>query len=159
MSNSQDVLVLLRQIIRVTDLHARELGRMTGLTMPQLMTMQTLESEGPITIGVLARKMNLAQATVTSILDRLEARGLVKRERSQSDKRKVLACPTEAGIRLLQSAPRTLQDRFIGHFDNLPQWQQSMVLASLQHIAALLDADQIDAAPMLTIGALDRSMQ
>ncbi len=159
MSKSQDVLVLLRQIIRVTDMHDKQLSRMTGLTMPQLMTMQTLNSEGPITIGVLARKMNLAQATVTSILDRLELKGLVKRERSQSDKRKVLACPTPAGIELLKSAPTTLQDRFINQFDNLQEWEQSMIIASLQHISTLLDADQIDAAPMLDIGALDRPMQ
>jgi hypothetical protein len=34
-----------------------------------------------------------------------------------------------------------------------------MIIASLQHISTLLDADQIDAAPMLDIGALDRPMQ
>lgn len=158
MSKNQDVLVLLRQIIRATDLHAKQLSRATGLTTPQLMTMQTLNTEGAITIGVLARKMNLAQATVTSILDRLELRGLVKRERSQHDRRKVLACPTTAGIELLKSAPATLQDRFIDQFDHLPQWQRSMIIAALEHIATLMDADQIDAAPMLDIGALDRLM-
>ena len=87
MARSQDVLVLLRQIIRVTDMHDKQLSRITGLTMPQLMTMQTLDAEGAITIGVLARKMNLAQATVTSILDRLELKGLVRRERSHSRQR------------------------------------------------------------------------
>lgn len=159
MPKSQDVLVLLRQIIRVTDMHDKQLSRMTGLTMPQLMTMQTLESEGAITIGVLAKKMNLAQATVTSILDRLELKGLVRRERSQTDKRKVLACPTQAGIELLKSAPTTLQDRFIDQFDSLKDWEQSMIIAALQQISGLLEADQIDAAPMLDIGALDRHMQ
>ncbi len=159
MARSQDVLVLLRQIIRVTDMHDKQLSRITGLTMPQLMTMQTLDAEGAITIGVLARKMNLAQATVTSILDRLELKGLVRRERSQTDKRKVLACPTQAGIELLKSAPTTLQDRFIDQFDHLPDWEQSMIVASLQHISGLLNADQIDAAPMLDIGALDRPIQ
>lgn len=159
MSKSQDVLVLLRQIIRATDLHAKQLSRATGLTMPQLMTMQTLDAEGAITVGVLARRMNLAQATVTSILDRLELKGLVKRERSQHDKRKVLASPTQAGTELFQSAPATLQDRFTARFEGLQEWQQSMIVASLEHISTLLDADQIDAAPMLDIGALDRSMQ
>lgn len=156
MPRSQDVLVLLRQIIRVTDMHDKQLSRMTGLTMPQLMTMQTLESEGPITIGVLARKMNLAQATVTSILDRLELKGLVRRERSQTDKRKVLACSTQAGMELMKSAPTTLQDRFVGKFSQLKDWEQSMIVAALEHVSGLLDADQIDAAPMLDIGALDR---
>ncbi|SEF74439.1 transcriptional regulator, MarR family [Marinobacterium lutimaris] len=159
MPKSQDVLVLLRQIIRVTDMHDKQLSRITGLTMPQLMTMQTLDAEGAITIGVLAKKMNLAQATVTSILDRLELKGLVRRERSQTDKRKVLACPTPSGIELLKSAPTTLQDRFVGQFEGLKDWEQSMIIASLQQISGLLEADQIDAAPMLDIGALDRPIQ
>ncbi|KEA62755.1 putative regulatory protein associated with the ectoine operon [Marinobacterium lacunae] len=156
MPRSQEVLVLLRQIIRVTDMHDKQLSRMTGLTMPQLMTMQTLDAEGPITIGVLAKKMNLAQATVTSILDRLELKGLVRRERSQSDKRKVLACPTQEGLELMKSAPTTLQDRFVDKFSHLKEWEQSMIIAALEHVSGLLDADQIDAAPMLDIGALDR---
>lgn len=159
MQKSQDVLMLLRQIIRVTDMHDKQLSRMTGLTMPQLMTMQTLESEGSITIGILARRMNLAQATVTSILDRLELKGLVRRERSQSDKRKVLASPTEAGLELLKSAPTTLQDRFVDAFSGLEEWEQSMIVASLQRVSNLLEADQIDAAPMLDIGVLDRPIQ
>ena len=59
MEKSQDALVLLRQIIRATDLHDKHLSRMTGLTMPQLMTMQTLRINGPLTIGMLAKEMNL----------------------------------------------------------------------------------------------------
>ncbi len=159
MDKSQDVLILLRQIIRVTDMHDKQLSRMTGLTLPQLMTMQTLETEGAITIGVLARKMNLAQATVTSIIDRLELKGLVRRERSQSDKRKVLVSPTAAGTERLQSAPTTLQDQFVHRFTALEAWEQSMIQASLQRVATLLGADQIDAAPMLDIGRLDRPPQ
>ena len=157
MDKSQSVLILLRQIIRVTDIHDKQLSRETGLTLPQLLTMQTLESKGTITIGVLAKEMNLAQATVTSILDRLELKGLVKRERSTSDKRKVLACATEAGLARLQSAPTMLQDSFVDKFKTLEEWQQSMILASLEQVTALLGADQIDAAPMLDIGALDRT--
>ena len=159
MDKSHDVLVLLRQIIRVTDMHDKQLSRMTGLTLPQLMTMQTLEAEGPITIGILARKMNLAQATVTSIVDRLELKELVRRKRSDSDKRKVLVCPTATGTELLKSAPTTLQDLFVRRFSALESWEQSMVEAALQRVAILLDADQIDAAPMLDIGSLDRPPQ
>lgn len=157
MEKSQDALVLLRQIIRATDLHDKHLSRLTGLTMPQLMTMQTLRISGPLTIGMLAREMNLAQATVTSIIDRLERKGLVRRERSHTDKRKVLACPTEAGLELLKSAPATLQDTFIREFEDMHDWEQSMIVASLERVSHILGAHHLDAAPMLDIGALDRS--
>jgi DNA-binding MarR family transcriptional regulator len=159
MEKSQDALVLLRQIIRATDLHDKHLSRLTGLTMPQLMVMQTLRINGPLTIGMLAKEMNLAQATVTSILDRLERKELVRRERSHTDKRKVLACPTEAGLELLKSAPATLQDTFIREFEDMHDWEQSMIVASLERVSHILGAHHIDAAPMLDIGALDRSTE
>jgi DNA-binding MarR family transcriptional regulator len=108
---------------------------------------------------MLAKEMNLAQATVTSILDRLERKELVRRERSHTDKRKVLACPTEAGLELLKSAPATLQDTFIREFEDMHDWEQSMIVASLERVSHILGAHHIDAAPMLDIGALDRSTE
>jgi DNA-binding MarR family transcriptional regulator len=156
MQKSQDVLVLLRQIIRATELHDKQLSRATGLTMPQLMSMQTLRMQGPMTVGALAKEMNLTQATVTSILDRLEKKQLVTRVRSQEDKRKVLVYPTDEALILLESAPATLQDRLVQEFEMMREWEQSMVISSLERIATMLGAHTIDAAPMLDVGALDR---
>ena len=156
MQKSQDVLVLLRQIIRATELHDKQLSRVTGLTMPQLMSMQVLHMQGPMTVGTLANQMNLTQATVTSILDRLEKKQLTTRVRSQEDKRKVLVYPTGEGLALLKSAPATLQDRLISAFEEMQEWEQSMIVASLERISSLLGADSIDAAPMLDVGPLDR---
>lgn len=157
MQKSQDVLVLLRQIIRATELHDKQLSRVTGLTMPQLMSMQTLHMQGPMTVGALAKEMNLTQATVTSILDRLEKKQLVTRVRSQEDKRKVLVYPTDEALDLLKSAPATLQDRLITAFEQMQTWEQSMIISSLERISSLLGADTLDAAPMLDVGPLDRS--
>lgn len=157
MDKSQEVLVQLRQIIRATELHDKQLSRVTGLTMPQLMSMQTLHMQGPMTVGALAKQMNLTQATVTSILDRLEKKHLTTRVRSQEDKRKVLVYPTGEGLALLKSAPATLQDRLINAFEQMHGWEQSMILSSLERISALLGADSLDAAPMLDVGPLDRS--
>lgn len=94
---SQAVLSHLRGIIRTIDLNERDLSRACGLTLPQLLTLQTLQAEQPMSTGVLAQRMDLAQATVTSILDRLESRGLVIRLRGTDDKRKVWVKLTDQG--------------------------------------------------------------
>ena len=60
---SQAVLSHLRGIIRTIDLNERDLSRACGLTLPQLLTLQTLQAEQPMSTGVLAQRMNLAQAT------------------------------------------------------------------------------------------------
>ncbi len=156
MSKSQSALILIRQIIRATDLHDKQLSRVSGLTLPQLLTMQTLQEGGSMTIGLLAREMNLAQATVTSILDRLEKKQLVERRRDSHDKRKVWACLSAAGIDLLAASPTSLQDLFIDKFEAMEQWEQSMVIGSLERVAGIIDALDIDAAPVLDIGDLAR---
>ncbi|WP_020679362.1 MarR family winged helix-turn-helix transcriptional regulator [Marinobacterium rhizophilum] len=157
MSKSQSALVLIRQIIRATDLHDKQLSRVSGLTLPQLLTMQTLQEGGSMTIGLLAREMNLAQATVTSILDRLEKKQLVERRRDSHDKRKVWACLSETGIHLLETSPTSLQDLFIGKFEAMEEWEQSMVITSLERVAGIINALDIDAAPVFDIGDLARS--
>ena len=91
LNHIEEVLIALRRVIRATDLHSKYLAKTTGLTAPQILLLQTLRDKGQVTIGELAQEMSLSQATVTTILDRLEKRGLVYRQRSQTDKRKVHA--------------------------------------------------------------------
>lgn len=151
-----EVLVALRRVIRATDLHSKHLAKTTGLTAPQILLLQTIRDMGPVTIGCLAGGMSLSQATVTSILDRLEKRELVYRERSQEDKRKVYAHLTAGGQEVLKNAPLPLQAQFARQFGDLQEWEQTMIISSLQRIAQMMDAQDIDAAPVLDLGVLDR---
>ncbi|QEQ95360.1 MarR family winged helix-turn-helix transcriptional regulator [Neptunomonas concharum] len=157
MEKSDEALILLRQIIRATDMQEKEISRSTGLTLPQLMVMQTLRNNSPITSGELAKEISLTQATVTSILDRLEKKGLVARERGVDDKRKVWLHLTNDGWELMKGAPTTQQSLFTRRFDDMQNWEQSMVVSALERVAFMLDAQHLDAAPVLDIGQLDRT--
>lgn len=156
MSSIEDVLVALRRVIRATDLHSKHLAKTTGLTAPQILLLQTIRSKGEVTIGELANEISLSQATVTTILDRLEKRKLVYRERSSEDKRKVHAYLTEQATEVLKEAPIPLQDHFARQFGDLQEWEQTMIISSLQRVAQMMDAQHLDAAPVLDIGILDR---
>lgn len=156
MDTIDDVLVALRRVIRATDLHSKHLAKTTGLTTPQILLLRAIRDQDEVTIGELANDVSLSQATVTTILDRLEKRELVYRERSNKDKRKVHAYLTDAGVSILKDAPIPLQDHFTRQFDNLQQWEQTMIIASLQRVAHMMDAQHIDAAPVLDIGSIDR---
>ncbi|MDX9873960.1 MAG: MarR family transcriptional regulator [Spongiibacteraceae bacterium] len=153
----EEVLTALRRVIRATDLHSKHLEKTVGLTAPQLLLLQILRDRGDLTSGELARRMNLSQATVTTILDRLERRELVQRIRSETDKRKVYTALTEAGEAILREAPLPLQQHFVRRFQDLHDWEQAMILSSLQRVAHMMDADHLDASPVLDVGALDRS--
>src|SRR5690554_3741532 len=152
--NYEHVLVALRRVIRATDLHSKRLSKHAGLTGPQLLIMRTIRDLGEVTIRTIAENVSLSHATVTTILDRLELRQLVYRVRSTQDKRKVHAHLTEAGADLLARAPNPLQEDFIKKFQSLAEWEQTMILASLQRVANMMDADDIDASPVLTVGSV-----
>ena len=151
-----NVLVALRRVIRATDLHSKHLAKTTGLTAPQILLLQTVRDKGQVTIGELASEMSLSQATVTTIIDRLEKRCLVFRERSKSDKRKVHAFLTAEGQAMLLKAPIPLQDQFARQFTALQDWEKTMIISSFQRVAHMMDAQNIDAAPVLDLGLLDR---
>ena len=156
MNSIDEVLVALRRVIRATDLHSKHLAKTTGLTAPQILLLQTIRDKGEVTIGELASEMSLSQATVTTIIDRLEKRGLVFRERSKEDKRKVHAYLTDQATDVLKEAPIPLQDHFARQFGDLQEWEQTMIISSLQRVAQMMDAEHIDALPVLDVGILDR---
>lgn len=156
MNSIEEVLVALRRVIRATDLHSKHLAKTTGLTTPQVLLLQTIRDKGELTIGEIATKMSLSQATVTSILDRLEKRNLVYRERSTEDKRKVHAYLTHQAADTLKEAPIPLQEHFARQFCDLQEWEQTMIISALQRVAQMMDAQHIDASPVLDIGILDR---
>lgn len=144
---SYDVLVTLRQIIRAIDMHSKQLVKRYGLTAPQLMVLKEIVSDEDINIGRVARKVSLSQATVTNIIDRLETRGMVTRERSAADKRRVIVRVTDKTRELLASNPSVLQEEFVRRFRSLEEWEQNLILSSIQRIANMMDAEHIEITP------------
>lgn len=152
MNQAEQVLIALRKVIRATDLHSKHLAKTIGLTSPQILLLQTIRNHAEVTISKLASEMSLSQPTVTNILDRLEGRGYLYRERSTHDKRKVHVHLSEKGLLALNAAPVPLQDKFTEQFDKLEDWEQSMIISSLQRLANMMNAENIDASPLLLVG-------
>ncbi len=153
-SVSRQVLVSLRQIIRAMDLRSRQLEKSVGLTVPQLVVLKEVAEEDGIPIGRIAKQISLSQATVTTIVDRLEQRGAVERRRTEADRRRVLIVLTDLGAELIRRSPTILQEEFLQAFSRLETWEQTQILATLQRIASMLKAEDLVATPLLTIDPL-----
>lgn len=149
------LLIALRRITRAIDLHSRTLLRDHQLTGPQLLVLRTVQRHGETLAGVVAREISLSQPTVTGILTRLEAKGLVARRRSDEDRRKILLRATPAAEVMMAQAPPLLQESFLRQYEALPEWQQTQILSSFQRVVAMMDADTLDAAPVLATGEID----
>lgn len=150
-------LVAMRRILRAADIHSKRLSRETNLKTSQLLVVQSIDEAGEMTIGEIAAKVNLAQASVTAIVDRLQASGLLTRQRGDTDKRKVYVRLTEEGRVVLRRAPTALQERFSERFSELETWEQMQMVSVLERVAAMMDADSIDAAPMLDHEQIERT--
>ena len=149
---SRQVLLSLRQIIRAMDLRSRQLEKSLGLTVPQLVILKEVAASSNAPIGSIARQISLSQATVTTIVDRLEQRGLVERNRANDDRRKVLVTITDRGADLVDRSPTILQEEFLEAFSRLEPWEQTQMLATLQRMAAMMKAEQLPVTPLLTVG-------
>lgn len=153
----ESILVALRKIIRAIDLHSKQLAHHYGLTGPQLIVLKELNRTGSMQVGKLAKTISLSHATVSGIVDRLQKRELLVRERSQVDRRSITVTITEAGTALLASAPSPLQDQFLAELTKLKEWEQTLLLSSLQRIASMMSASDIDASPLLVSGPVSAS--
>ncbi|MCP3429224.1 MarR family winged helix-turn-helix transcriptional regulator [Opacimonas viscosa] len=156
MLKDEELLVALRKVIRAIDMRSKQLSREVGLTGPQLIVLQEVGKRPGVMVKQIAESINLSPATVTSILDRMEARTLISRIRSTEDKRRVGVFLTESGQEALDKAPLPLQEHFVNRFSALEEWEKSQMVATMQRIATMMDAEKLDAAPLLEVGNLDK---
>ena len=83
----------------VTQLY-RPLLEPLGLTYPQYLVMLAVWEKSPRTVGEISAALGLEPATLTPVLKRLEANGLLTRKRDAADERRVLIQPTAEGTAL-----------------------------------------------------------
>jgi DNA-binding MarR family transcriptional regulator len=148
------ILRALRRIIRAVDIHSRRLFASSQLTGPQLVSLLTLSERGPMTAVDLGKQIHLSPSTLVGILDRLENKGLVSRQRDLKDRRRVFLSVTEKGRSLSEAAPSPLQDRLADALKQIPSAERATLAASLERIVDLMEARHLDAAPILETGPL-----
>jgi DNA-binding MarR family transcriptional regulator len=144
----------LRRIIRATDIHSHKLSTQYKITGPQLACLMTVKNSGPLTGGALAQNVYLSPSTVVGIVDRLEEKQLVKRERSNKDRRQVHISITATGEQLIADAPSLLQDILASALVELPEMEQQSITLSLEKLVDLMEVGHVSAAPVLETGSL-----
>tara|TARA_B110000091_G_scaffold90805_1_gene99441 strand:- start:1896 stop:2366 length:471 start_codon:yes stop_codon:yes gene_type:complete len=155
MKDYEELFIALRRITRAIDLHSKKLQRETGLTTSQLLVLEAVVKLDTSTPSNIAKEVQLSQATVTNLVDRMERNKLVLRQKSIADKRVVEVQLTEKGRGMVELAPEPLQAGFLREYRKLERWEQHQLIGSIQRIAVLMDAEDIDASPILTTGDVE----
>ena len=68
-----------RRIAQAIDVRSREIARLTGLTLPQLLVLQSIRHLGEVSTRAISRDVSMSPPTVVAVLDRLEARPTAER--------------------------------------------------------------------------------
>lgn len=142
----------IRRILRKTSEHSRQLSRQSGLSVAQFLCLRYIAEakvESEVTVAMVSLAVQLAPATVSRILDRLEDAGLVVRERRSQDRRKVCLAVTELGRRQVANLPPPLQEQFVARLRALPPEEQRQLVGALEKVVEMMEATEFDAAPLL----------
>ncbi|MFT5562380.1 MAG: DNA-binding MarR family transcriptional regulator, partial [Litorivivens sp.] len=74
-----------------------------------------------------------------------------------ADKRSVWLAVTAEGLEKIETSPEILQSEFLAKYRKLETWERQMLVASLSRIASMMNAEGIDASPILTSGEIGKS--
>ncbi|MBO6755001.1 MAG: MarR family transcriptional regulator [Roseibium sp.] len=149
-SETAQIFKALRRIVRAIDLRSREVSRVSGLTIPQIVVLQAVHDLGEVTTKAISEHADLSSATVVTILDKLENKGLITRYRSASDRRIVHAKLTSEGEASIGSLPGLLHEEFEVNFSKLSSRERQHLVHAIGEIAEMMNAHKLDAAPILT---------
>ncbi|CAD7041852.1 MarR family transcriptional regulator [Pseudorhizobium halotolerans] len=127
-----------RRIVRAHDLQSRALSKRCGLTAAQLILMKGIMELGEVTSVALSVYADISPATLVTILDNLEERGLIQRYRSGTDRRIVHTRLTPEGTRLVAEAPEPMGDVFLENFAGLPAQQRQALAQAVLQLAELM---------------------
>ncbi|TEA78106.1 MarR family winged helix-turn-helix transcriptional regulator [Allopusillimonas ginsengisoli] len=163
------ILRALRRITRSVALHSRQLAACSNITAPQLVCLRAVIDHGPLTATAISREIHVSASTVVGILDRLEDKGLIRRERGREDRRIVFVTATDEGRQLATDTPSPLQKKLSDALNALPESEQATITMSLERIVDLMESDGVvpaeapgeQASPLLDVpvtkGALPES--
>lgn len=147
------ILRAIRRIIRRTSEHSRSVGKHGGVSVPQMLCLKAISEFLPdtdVTVAMVADAVQLSAPTVSRILDKLEKGSYVVRQRNAKDRRRVCVSLTESGLKRIDNLPTPLHEQFLKRLDTIDPIERLGLLKALERIVELMDAEDIDAAPLLT---------
>ncbi|HYW22591.1 MAG TPA: MarR family transcriptional regulator [Terriglobales bacterium] len=140
-ADAQEIVANLRTLRRLVLRTAADIGR-SGLTGPQISVQMLLVVNGPMTVGDLGRDLGLCHSTVSGIVDRLEARGLVQRTPDPADRRCTRIANSPAVQRYVQDladSPEAPASRLVEALRGATPQERRKVTEGLSLLRQLLD--------------------
>jgi len=135
-----------RVVIRSIQAHSVWVERQCGLSAAQLWALSEICRRPGVSVSDVSRALSIKPATASNLLDKIERKGLVRRERCSPDQRVVQLFVTEAGERLLDTAPGPAQGALIDALSRLDAERLAHLVDGLGGLVEELVSDEHGAA-------------
>lgn len=147
------ILTLIRKIIRSVDIDSKRIEKVFGVSIPQLLTLQFLDTQEDFmaTSTQIKCHLELNASTVSGIINRLITKCLVVKVPNPNDGRGYFILLTAKGSKLLKKSPVTLQETVSKKMESLSQEEIDILYKGVGLLIKLLEAEDLDAAPLITL--------
>lgn len=142
----QAIIKQLRILFRAVQAHSRTVETTCGLSSAQLWMLYEVSVSYGIKVSELASRLSIHRSTSSNMLDKLEKRNLIFRDRSKLDQRSVHIYITEQGKELLAQAPSPPQGQLSNTLSKLTSEQLTNLEASLQVLIDALNFEDVKAS-------------
>ncbi|MGD2271155.1 MAG: MarR family transcriptional regulator [Desulfobacterales bacterium] len=140
----KEIIFLIRKLIHGEELYTKELNKKYLITAAQLNCLLALYENGPLPPSRIAKHMMVNSSTVTGVIDRLEQKALVIRQRSSSDRRIINIQLTPAGKKMAKTAPPPIQQRVVDGLQRLSPKELEQIILSLTKLSKMLDFQNLE---------------
>ncbi len=128
----------IRRIIQASDRYSRFLAHSSDITLPQLVALQAVVAEEGLSTREIAQRVHVSSSTLVGVIDRLELKGLIKRQRDANDRRLIHIVPTDKGCRFVATAPTPLGRGFEAAFEDLPDSRRQTMVKAIESLADMI---------------------
>jgi DNA-binding MarR family transcriptional regulator len=133
----------------------RHLSDRSALNLTALLTLSTLEQEGPVRVTALAAAAGIGQPAMTELIQRLERQGMVTRVDDPEDGRVALVSISDAGRALRSDLQRGRRDRLAVLLAGLPAEDEATLNLAMRVALPIIRRliDQAHRSRVSTVGA------
>ena len=155
--SAERIIHAIRMLVRALDVLSRKLASSSGITSPQLACLRQIVRTRPAKATDVATEVHLSPSTVVGIIDRLEEKGLVTRERDTQDRRVVFLTATDLGEAVVKETPHPVRAMFNGRLENdLKEEDYERIAQALEDIVHALGASGGESEkPLDSVGPVD----
>lgn len=129
----------LLQLVRAIQTGMQNIDPSHGLSGSQLWALWQISAQPGLRVTELAGALHLHASSASNLLDKLESRELVRRERSNTDSRVVHLYLADAGIKLVQDIPGPMEGRLRLALRKVPAPVLAGLLTGIGAVLALMD--------------------